>query len=422
MPKILKSGFLFLLLSFLLGCSTTREMHQQNSAVVISSLKQIEALIIKHYFMNQDFDTTWKAKFITAAEKINQTKGLNKQYQVIVDLIEEFNHSHLAYIPPQYSKKNYSQSLTSKKHTDPSINGFSLDFKLVEMDSKVYISEMDPNGPSYQRGLRNGSELLAVDDIEVDASLLKKGYAYMILQTKANSGALTLKIAEVDSKQIKKIALALPPVHKEQNRMGLAKITEMVHIEKREDRILYLAFNAFTFEQVGKIKQAIQSNRDAVGMIIDLRNNPGGMGMLACGIALEFCEKDYSLGTMSGPELNLNFPVLAQSDCYQGPLILLVNGFSFSTSEILARGMQVAKEALVVGTQTRGMALPSVFMKLSDGSIFQYPVADFKDSTGRLLEAQGVTPDFLVKYSLDDIKNGHDPQFNKAVELILQHL
>jgi C-terminal processing protease CtpA/Prc len=191
-------------------------------------------------------------------------------------------------------------------------------------------------------------------------------------------------------------------------------------IDRREDDILYLSFNSFTFLQVGKIKQAISGNRDARGMILDLRNNPGGSGMLACGIALEFCEKDYSLGTMTGPEMNFDFKVVAQSQYYKGPLIILINERSFSTSEIMARGMQVEGEAILVGTPTLGLALPSMIIKLKDGSRFQYPVADFKDAKGLMLEAHGVQPDHLVKITEKDYESDHDPQLEKAVSLILE--
>lgn len=191
-------------------------------------------------------------------------------------------------------------------------------------------------------------------------------------------------------------------------------------VQRRDDDILYLSFNSFTFLQVGKIKAAISENRDAKGMILDLRNNPGGAGMLACGIALEFCEKDYSLGTMTGPEMNLDFKVVAQKEFYPGPLVILINERSFSTAEILARGMQVEGDAILVGVPTLGLALPSMIIKLKDGSRFQYPVADFKDTKGQLLEAQGVQPDHLVEITEEDYEKDHDPQLEKAISLILE--
>lgn len=180
------------------------------------------------------------------------------------------------------------------------------------------------------------------------------------------------------------------------NKMGHLKVREVFESKKIDD-LLYIHFTAFTFDQVWKVKEAIQKNKEVRGMIIDLRNNAGGAGMLACGIALEFCDQDYSLGTMTGPEMNLKFPVLAQPEPFQGPVVILVNQYSYSTAEILARGMQVEKEATIVGEPTQGLALPSLFIKLSDGSRFQYPIADFKDTTGQLLEAKGVIPDILVE-------------------------
>ena len=297
---------------------------------VLNTLNEIKKLIEKHYYRIDEIREKWPDMIAKTREKINHTASTDQQYQAIVELLDDFKHSHLSFSPP---------------------------------------------GKTLRSSLKKGRFL--------DYPARKK--------TGKN------------------------------DQVGLLKLKENLKIEKRDDGILYLAFNAFTFRQVGKIKQAISENRDSKGMILDLRHNPGGAGMLACGIALEFCEKDYSLGTMTGPDLNLKFTVVAQGSYYKGPLMILINGRSFSTSEILARGMQVAGEATIIGTPTLGLALPSVMIKLDDGSCFQYPVADFRDAQGKLLESSGVEPDHLIEVTKEDIERKYDAQLEKAVALILAH-
>lgn len=318
------------LLSLLfIGCQSSIEKDAYPK--VLNTLTEIEALLLKHYYRMDEMSDQWPGLIHEARMKIKNAENEKEQYQVIVDLLKEFKHSHLSFRPPIHLPSNYS-----------------------ELHRKVPI----PGSNSKSTYLHDRF-------------------------------------------------------------MGENIQAELV-IDRREDDILYLSFNSFTFLQVGKIKQAISQHRDVRGVVLDLRNNPGGSGMLACGIALEFCEKDYSLGTMTGPEMNLNFQVVAQKEFYRGPLIILINHRSFSTAEILARGMQVQGEAILVGTPTLGMALPSMIITLKDGSRFQYPVADFKDTNGELLEANGVQPDYLVEITEEDYTKDHDPQLAKAISLILE--
>ena len=150
-------------------------------------------------------------------------------------------------------------------------------------------------------------------------------------------------------------------------------------------------------------------------MIVDLRDNAGGVGQLACALAIEFCKRDYNMGEMKGTSMEMSFPVLAQTTRYQGPVVILVNEQSLSTSEILARGMQNAGEAMVIGQKTPGMALPSLIFNLKSGDKFQLPAADFHDAKGNVLEGVGVTPDISVAWTMADILAGTDSDLQAAL-------
>jgi C-terminal processing protease CtpA/Prc len=85
-----------------------------------------------------------------------------------------------------------------------------------------------------------------------------------------------------------------------------------------------------------------------------------------------------SLGTMHMRSGAFTFAVVNQPNPYLGPVVILTDGSSASTSEIFAGGMQEIGRAVVVGDRTVGAALPSVFQKLPTGALFQYAIADFK--------------------------------------------
>jgi carboxyl-terminal processing protease len=117
----------------------------------------------------------------------------------------------------------------------------------------------------------------------------------------------------------------------------------------------------------------------------------------------------------------VNFAVFPRPEPFQGPLAILVDGCSASTSEIFAGGMQDLKRAHVFGTHTAGAALPSMFTKLPNGDGFQYAIANYISQGGKPLEGVGVTPDQEVKLTRHQLLEGQDPVLDAAVSWIHGH-
>jgi len=142
---------------------------------------------------------------------------------------------------------------------------------------------------------------------------------------------------------------------------------------------------------------------------------------MAAGIA-GFLEKqnneDKSMGTMRMRSGYQRFAVFPQPNPYFGPVAILTDGGSASTSEIFAAGMQELGRAIVVGERTVGAALPSIFTKLPTGALFQYAIGDFKTPKGTLIEGRGVAPDVEVKLTRRSLLEGRDVQLEMAIEQI----
>ena len=114
----------------------------------------------------------------------------------------------------------------------------------------------------------------------------------------------------------------------------------------------------------------------------------------------------------------VKFAVFPRAEPFLGPLAILVDGCSASTSEILAGGMKDLGRARIIGTRTAGAALPSVFTRLPDGDGFQYAVANYISEGGQALEGFGVTPDEEVKLTRPQLLEGQDPVLDAAVSWI----
>jgi carboxyl-terminal processing protease len=124
------------------------------------------------------------------------------------------------------------------------------------------------------------------------------------------------------------------------------------------------------------------------------------------------------LGTMYMRGATLNFFINPRSDAYGGPVAVLVDGSSASTSEIFAGGLKDLGRARIFGTRTAAAALPSVITRLPNGDGFQYAVANYISEGGRALEANGVVPDVEVKLTREALLAGHDPVVDAALDWI----
>ena len=114
------------------------------------------------------------------------------------------------------------------------------------------------------------------------------------------------------------------------------------------------------------------------------------------------------------------FVINPRTPHYGGPVAVLVDGMSMSTSEIFARGIQDLHRGRVFGQATPGAALPSIVVTLPNGDRFQYAVADYVSLGGARLEGVGVTPDEYVSLDRASLLSGHDASLEAALRWIAQ--
>jgi carboxyl-terminal processing protease len=129
-------------------------------------------------------------------------------------------------------------------------------------------------------------------------------------------------------------------------------------------------------------------------------------------------QKNQRLGTMYLRDNEMRFVVFPRAETYCGPLAVLTDGLSASTSEIFAGGLQDLGRGRVFGTRTAGAALPSAIERLPNGDGFQYAIANYVSQGGDVLEGVGVIPDEPVELTREALLAGQDPVLQAAISWI----
>lgn len=161
---------------------------------------------------------------------------------------------------------------------------------------------------------------------------------------------------------------------------------------------------------------------DVSGIILDLRDNPGGVLKAAVAVASQFLEEGIAVYVIDGEGNEEEWRVEEGGLATKLPLVVLVNSNSASSSEVVAGALQDHMRGIVIGTQTLGKGAVNHFRELSDGSAIYITSARWYTPNRQQIEGQGITPDEIIEITEDDLARGHDPQLERAIEYIESQL
>ena len=181
----------------------------------------------------------------------------------------------------------------------------------------------------------------------------------------------------------------------------------------------YLAFNFWMLPMAPQIEAGLTALRERgmQGLVIDLRGNPGGVGSMSIPIARMLVSEGASLGRLQMRDFNQEFKLSPNPDAFGGPVAILVDEGTASTSEIFALGLRDVGRVTIVGAgPSAGMALPSMIEELPDGGMIQYVVGDYHSAKGTAAEGEGVVPELVVVETRADYVARRDPVLDAAVE------
>lgn len=368
----------------------------------------------------------WDAVRTRYAPRVRKAQSDSKFYALLNQMLGELKQSHFGLIPPD---AYLAQEETKGRSMEGEVG---LTAQLVE--NKPIITRVTPDSPAAEAGLRPGFQLTKINGKPLDA-LIRQIKArklrpseerfevmYGLLGRLSGPVGSTVKITYRNEKdlvmtgELKRRA----PAGETSTFGELPPIPVQIETKRLENNIGYIRFSIFLMPILEPIRKAMEEMRDADGIILDVRGNLGGIGALSASIAGLFSEQRGTLGTMKMRKGEMRFVVFPAPQPYKGPLVILTDEASLSTSEILAGGMQESRRATIIGRPTGGMVLPSAIEKLPGGARLQYAFADFTTPKGILLEGKGVTPDIPIRLTRRELLTGRDPILDAAVAHILK--
>ena len=367
----------------------------------------------------------WQAVHDQTKPLIEKARSMNEVRDALRSMLARLDSSHYSIIPGDAYASIDSGSAAGDG---------SPGFETAVIDGKAVVTRVDAGSPAARAGIKPGAVIADIDGAKVDSML------NAFDQTKPESHALAARSIRRRLLGPENTAVAVDivgpngtPQHVQLPRatppgdlVTFANLPPMRVIF--ESRALdsgpgYIRLNVFLdpAKVMPEFEAALKRFDGAPGVILDLRGNPGGIGVMAMGIAGFFIDQDgLKLGEMKMREMNIRFAVFPRPHTFRGKLAILVDESSASTSEILAQGLRDLGRARIFGTRTAGAALPSDIIRLPNGDGFQYAQASYVSEKGRVLEGNGVMPDEEVRQTEADLKSGRDPVLNAAVRWVVE--
>jgi len=190
--------------------------------------------------------------------------------------------------------------------------------------------------------------------------------------------------------------------------------------EKKDNDIFVLKISNFNNDTLELFNKAVQEilAKNPKGIVLDLRNNPGGYLDTAIELASEWVDDGIIVTEKFSEEKKNEYFSRGRARLKDYPTVVLVNRGSASASEILSGALRDYKKATIVGEQTFGKGSVQTLREFGDGSSIKITVAKWLTPNGDSINDAGIKPDIEIKMTDKDYEENKDPQMDKAIEIL----
>jgi carboxyl-terminal processing protease len=286
----------------------------------------------------------------------------------------------------------HSSFMTKEEHEDLLIStegSFSgIGIEITVKDNILTVVSPIEDTPAYNAGIKAGDKIVKIGDKITNDMTVTDAVKY-IRGTKGTEVELTISREGVDKPLVFKITRDVIPL----------RSVKSYQLDYDIGYVRISTFQGNTSDDLVKALDSLEEGHMPKGLILDLRNNPGGLLDQAIRISDEFLDSGIIVSTKGrNDEQNIVESASKNKKERNYPIIVLVNGGSASASEIVAGALQDNKRALILGTRTFGKGSVQTVLPLSDGSGLRLTTARYYTPSGRSIQLSGISPDIEIAY------------------------
>ncbi|MDJ0903844.1 MAG: S41 family peptidase [Xenococcus sp. MO_188.B8] len=365
--------------------------------------------IVHNEFVDQEFNrVNWLQK---RQELLNKNYTSNEQaYQAIRESLKELGDPYTRFLDPRKFEELTSQ-------TSGELSGIGIRLTIQESTSEITVVEPLADSPAAQAGIKPGDKILSING--KPTSLMSLDQASEEIRGEVGT-QVSLKIARSGNSTfdvtLTRSQIELPSVNYSIGKDGPTKVG-------------YIKLDEFSSHAAEQMQEAIEDldQQKVSGYVLDLRGNPGGLLFASVEIARMWLEEGAIVSTKDrkGSDQKFFANGKALTDL---PLVILVDRYSASASEILAGALKENNRATIVGTRTYGKGTVQSVHSLSDGSGLAVTIAQYYPPSGMDINFQGIAPDIEVDLTTEQqmafnvnpalFGTAADPQYLKAIQVL----
>ncbi|MCX7845002.1 MAG: S41 family peptidase [Dictyoglomaceae bacterium] len=340
------------------------------------------------------------------------------QYEAIKGMIKGLNDPYSRFLDPK-AFKTFSEDIKG--------TFYGVGMRLEQKDDKIFVVTPIEGTPAHKAGIKPGDQIIAVDDQSVEGKTIDE----VVSMIRGELGKkVKIKIYRESEKKIYEFELIRVKIE-----------APVVEDKILKDNIGYIRFYEFTQNSPEKLRASIEKMKrnNISGLILDLRNNPGGDLRSAVEIASFFISNRDQVQTVIRDKNNKiigNFlskgVIVYREDrdanrwgeyatgnlIWEKPLVVLVNRYSASASEILSGAIKDYQKGVLVGEKTFGKGVVQSIFSLSDGSALIITTERYLLPSGRSIHNEGIVPDYIVEMAPENVGKERDIQLDKAIEVL----
>jgi len=347
------------------------------------------------------FGVFWEAWHLLEDNYFGNLPALQKMsYAAIRGVLSELRDPHTIFVePPQ-------RQLEKDEHRG-SFGGIGVWIYQRETDRAFMLTPIE-DGPAARAGVREGDVLTRVDETTIDTLSMSRDDVVTLIRGPVGS-IVSIGVSRKNSDDEIRIEITRAEYE--------TPSVEWRMLEERAPNVVYLHILQFTERTTGEVREAIAEarRRGATRLVLDLRDNPGGLLDASLDVTSEFLSEGPIMYEQRRDGSEQVYQVKAGGTVLDLPMAALVNGGTASAAEIVAGALHDAGRALLIGEPTYGKGSVQLVYDLSDGSSVHVTVAKWLTAGRRPIDGVGIEPDQTVVITQEDRAQARDSQLNAAI-------